>query len=72
MLLIAEQRLDLWSPHQLHQERSHHLVIEQPLTILGERGGTPERNIRAETHKPAKQQDVVKLIQQSNRWERMP
>lgn len=37
-VLVTEQRLDLWSRHQLLQEAAHHLVIEQPLAVLGECG----------------------------------
>ena len=63
-VLIAEQRLDLWSSHQPSQEHPHHLLIEQPLPVLGERGGVPDRIIRAQAHKPTKQQIVVELLQQ--------
>jgi hypothetical protein len=63
-VLIAEQRLDLRSTHQLLQELPHHLVIEEPLPVLGERGGMPDRIIRAQAHKPAEQQVVVQLLQQ--------
>jgi hypothetical protein len=75
-MLIAEQRLDLRCRHQLLQELPHHLVIEEPLTVLvpparsacgrckGECGGMPDRIIRAQTHKPAKQQVVMELLEQ--------
>ena len=63
-VLVAEQRLDLGSSHQLLQELPHHLVIEEPLPVLGECGGMPDRIIRAEPHKPAEQQVVVQLLQQ--------
>ena len=63
-VLIAEQRLHLRGAHQLLQERPHHLVIEQPLAIFGERGGGPDRIIRAQPHKPAEQQVAIELLQQ--------
>ena len=46
-VLITEQRLDLRGGHQLLQETAHHLVIEEALPVLGERGGVPDRIIRA-------------------------
>jgi hypothetical protein len=63
-VLVAEQRLDLRGGHQFLQEPAHHLLIEQPLAILGECGGVPDRIIRTEPHKPAEQQVVVELLQQ--------
>ncbi len=63
-VLVAEQRLDIWSTHQRLQEAPHHLLIEQPLAVLGECGGVPDRIIRAQPHKPAEQQVVVELLQQ--------
>ena len=63
-VLVAEQRLDLRCRHQLLEEAAHDLLIEEPLTVLGERGGVPDRIIRAQTHKPAEQQVVVELLQQ--------
>ena len=63
-VLVAEQRLDLRGAHQLLQEAAHDLVIEEPLPVFGERGGMPDRIIRAQTHKPTEQQVVVQLLQQ--------
>ncbi len=63
-VLIAEQRLDLRGAHQLFQEAPHDVVIEEPLPVFGECGGVPDRIIWAQTHKPAKQQVVVQLLQQ--------
>ena len=63
-VLIAEQRLDLRCTHQLLQELPNHLVIEEPLPVLGECGGVPDRIIRAQAHKPAVKQVVVQLLEQ--------
>ena len=63
-MLIAEQRLDLRGAHQLLQKLPHHLVIEEALPVLGERGGVPDRIIRAQAHKPAVKQVVVQLLEQ--------
>ena len=63
-VFVAEQRLDLWGSHQLLQKAPHDVVIEQPLAVLGECGGVPDRIIRAQSHKPAEQQVVVELLQQ--------
>ncbi len=62
-VLVAEQRLDLRCAHQLLQEEPHDLLVQQPLPVFGERGGVPDRIIRAEAHKPAEQQVVVELLQ---------
>ena len=61
-VLIAEQRFHLRCRHQLLQKVAHHLLVEQPVAILGERGGVPDRIVRAQTHKPAEQQVVVELL----------
>ncbi len=63
-VLIAEQRFHLRCRNQLLQEALHGLLVEQPLTVLGECGGVPDRLIRAQPHKPAEQQVVVELLQQ--------
>lgn len=63
-VFIAEQRLDLGSPHQLLQESAHLRVVEESLAVLGERGGVPDRFVRAQDHKPNEQQVVVELLQQ--------
>lgn len=75
-VLVAEQGLDLRCPHQLLQKPAHDLLVQQPVTVLvpparsacgrckGECGGVPDRIIRAQAHKPAKQQVVVELLQQ--------
>ena len=63
-VLVAEQRLDLGSTHQLLQEAAHHLIIEEPLSVLGKRGGVPDRIFGAQTHKPAVQLVVVQLLEQ--------
>ncbi len=63
-VLIAEQRLDLWSRHHLVEEALHELLIQQPLTVFGERCGMPDRIIRTQTVKPAEQQVVLQLHQQ--------
>jgi hypothetical protein len=63
-VLVVEQWLDLWRSQQLLREAAHHLVIEEPLPVLGECGGVPDRIIRAQAHKPAEQQVVVQLLQQ--------
>ncbi len=55
-MLIAEQRLDLRRTHQLFQEAAHHLVIGEPLAVLGKRGGVPDRIDGAQAHKPTEQQ----------------
>ncbi len=61
-VFVAEQRLDLRCPHQLLEEAPHDLLIQQPVAVLGERGGVPDRIIRAKAHKPAVQQVVVQLL----------
>jgi hypothetical protein len=63
-MLIAEQRLDLWSRHQLLQEPAHHLLVQQPLAVFGKGGGVPDRIIGAQADKPAVQQVVVELLEQ--------
>jgi hypothetical protein len=63
-VLIAEQRFHLGSTHQLLEELAHDLLVEEALPILGERGGMPDRIIRAQADKPAEQQVVVELLQQ--------
>ena len=40
------------------------VVVEEPITILGECGGVPDRVIGAETHKPAEQSFAAELLQQ--------
>ncbi len=74
-VLIAEQRLDLRGGHQLLQEAPHHLVIEEPISVLvpparsacgrckGERAGVPDRIVGTQADKPAEQQVVVELLQ---------
>ena len=62
-VLISEQRLGLWGTHQLLQEAPHHMVIEEPLAVLGKRGGVPDRIVGAQPYKPAEQQVVVQLLQ---------
>ena len=63
-MLVTEQRFDLGSSHQLLQEQPHDVVIEEPITIFGERGRMPDRIIGAQSDKPAEQQVVVELLQQ--------
>ena len=74
-MLIAEQRLDLWSRHQLLQEPAQgppahfaslrkHLLVQQPLAVFGKGGGVPDRIVGAQADKPAVQQVVVELLEQ--------
>jgi len=63
-VVIAEQRFVLGSTHQLLQELSHDVVIEQPITVFGECGRMPDRIVGAEAHKPVEQQVVLELLQQ--------
>ena len=74
-MLVAEQRLDLRCAHQLLQELPQgppahsaslrkHPVIEEPLPVLGECGGVPDRIVGTQADKPAEQQVVVELLQQ--------
>ncbi len=63
-VLVAEERLELGCRHQLLQEAAHDLLVEKSFPVFGECGGVPDRIIRAEPHKPAKQQVVVELLQQ--------
>jgi len=55
-VLIAEQRLDLRSCHQLLEEAPHDVVVEEALAVLCKRGGMADRIIRDQTDKPAEQQ----------------
>ena len=57
-MLISEQRLDLWSRHQLLQKAAHDQVIEEPLAVLGKGkgGGVPDRIVGAQADKSAVQQ----------------
>jgi hypothetical protein len=63
-MLIAQQRLNIRSPHQLVQKPAHDLLVQQPVTVLGECGGMPDRIVRAQANKPAEQQVVVELLVQ--------
>jgi hypothetical protein len=63
-VLIAEQRLHVWSCHHLVEEALHELLIEQPLTVLGECCGMPDRIIGILIEKPAEEQVVLQLLQQ--------
>ena len=63
-MVVTEQRFDLGSAHQLLQEQPHDVVIEEPVTVFGERGGMPDRIVGAQSDKPAEQQVVVELLQQ--------
>ena len=63
-VLIAEQRLDIRSGHQLLQEALHDLLVEQPLTIFRERVGMLYRIVGAQPHNPTEQQVVVQLLEQ--------
>ena len=63
-MLITEQRLDLWSRHQLLQETAHDLVIEETLAVFGKGGRVPDRIVGAQADKPPVQQVVVELLEQ--------
>jgi hypothetical protein len=63
-VLVTEQGFDLGSTHQLLQEQPHDVVIEEPVTVFGERGGMPDRISGAQSDRPAEQQVVVELLQQ--------
>jgi hypothetical protein len=63
-VLVAEQRFDFRGVQQLLQEAPHDLLVQQSLPVIGERGGVPDRIIRAQAHKPAQHQIVVELLQQ--------
>lgn len=60
---VAEERLVLRSNYKLFRKAHYNLPVQQPLPVLNERGGLPDRIIRAQTNKPEKQQDVVQLLQ---------
>ena len=63
-MLIAEQWFQLGGTHQLLEELSDNLLIEEPIPLFGEAGRMPDRIVWGEAHKPAEQQVVVKLFQQ--------
>ena len=63
-MLIAEQRLDLWSRHQLLQKAAHDLVIEEPLAVFSECGGVPDRIVGAQADKPPVQRVEIDLLEQ--------
>ena len=54
-VLIAEQRLDLWSAHQLLQEAANHIIIEKQLAVFVKGDGVPDRIVGAQADKPALQ-----------------
>lgn len=62
-MLIAEQRLGLWSLLQFFNLASHHLIIEVAFRVNDKCGGMRYLFIRAQTHNPAKLQVVVQLLQ---------
>jgi len=63
-VLRAQQWLDLRHSQQQLKGLGHQLLIEQPVTVLGERGGMPNRIVRVEAIKPAERQVVVELLDQ--------
>ena len=56
--------VNLGSSHQLLQEQPHDVVMEEPITVLGERSGMPDHIVGAQAHKPAEQQVLVEVLQQ--------
>jgi len=63
-VLIAEQRIDIWSAHQFLQKAAHGLVIEEPLAVVRKGGGVPNWIVRPQANNPAVQQVVVELLEQ--------
>ena len=55
-VLAAQQRLNLRSSQKQLQKLGHELLVEQPVTVFGERRGMPDGIIRVESDKPAEQQ----------------
>jgi hypothetical protein len=63
-VLRTKQRLDLRRRQQQFQELGHELLVEQPITVLGECGGMPNGVVRIEANEPAEQQVLVELLDQ--------
>ena len=63
-MLIRQQRLHARMIQQGLHEPLEHIAILQPLPVLGECGGNPNRRIRRQADKPAKQQIIIQLLHQ--------
>jgi hypothetical protein len=49
-VLRAEQWFHLWRAHELVEEHTHHVFVEEPFAVFRECGGVPDRIIRAQAH----------------------
>jgi hypothetical protein len=63
-VLRAQQWLDLRCGQQQLQELGHELLIEQTVTVFGERGRMLDRIVWVEAHEPAEQEVVAQLLDQ--------
>ncbi|EFF49424.1 hypothetical protein XAUC_01790 [Xanthomonas citri pv. aurantifolii str. ICPB 10535] len=50
--------------HDIVEERHHHVMLDQPLAVLGEHCWHPDRIIHRQADEPAEQQVVLHLLHQ--------
>jgi hypothetical protein len=63
-VLVGEQALTVRMDQDGVEEGGRNIAVEQPIAVLGKRGGRPHGVVHAEPHEPAKQQVVVQLLPQ--------
>ena len=61
-VLGREQLARLGLGQHALEEGPRDVALEQPLPILGEHGGVPDRVIHAQAHEPAEEQVVIQLL----------
>ena len=65
-VLVRSQALGPCPRHHLRQELLRHLGLQQPISVLGERGRVPHFFVHVQSHKPTKQQAVIDLLHQQS------
>jgi hypothetical protein len=63
-MLVGQQLCLLGLLHHLPEQRTHHLVLDQSIPILGIGAVIPSRVVHAQADKPAVQQVVAQLLTQ--------
>ena len=63
-VLIRKQLLRSGLRDDLSEEHTRNIPVEQPLPILAECGGIPDRVVHVQPYEPTKQQVVVELFHQ--------
>jgi len=61
-VLFADQLAQAGQQHRVLKELLGDLGVEQPVMVEGKRGVTPYRVVDVQTHEPAEQPAVVKLL----------